>query len=260
MNTVSLKTFANRSGEVLQPVVYLYDMRAAFFGPSLKLDPHKLAVATLVIGLDAEFELDMFEDAIRKRHQRRVALIPPETFHHLRATGQMLFLYLDPVGTDYAELDSATIARVNQTAPNIIEYLVSAVRNTHGAKDFVRIVSELFELPEPSPPDPRIERTLRAIDAAPQDFVSVKQAADFACMSSSRFQHIFKDVTGTTFRRYRLWKRMAIIAKRLSEGGSLTDAALEAGFSSSSHLSSAFKDMFGIKPSDLAASSIELRI
>lgn len=242
------------------PVVYLFDMRAAFLGESLNLEPHKVAVATLVVGLDAVFELDLFEHAVRKRHTRRVALIPPDTLHHLRSQGRMLFLYLDPIGTDYSELDLSAIERLNANAAKTTEELATAAAGFQNAKSFMAEISRVFDLPEPSRTDPRIERTLRAIDAAPQDFVSVDQAADFACMSVSRFQHIFKDVTGTTFRRYRLWKRMSLIARCLSEGSNLTEAALHAGFSSSAHLSTAFKDMFGIRPSDLASWSIELRV
>ena len=41
--------------------------------------------------------------------------------------------------------------------------------------------------------------------------------------------------------------------RALGGGLSLTDAALEAGFSSSAHLSASFRDMFGLAPSTLVA-------
>ncbi len=246
--------------DAARPIVLLSEIRAAFLGHSLQLDPHKLAVATIVVGLETEFELDFFEGMLPRVHRRRIALIPPDILHHLRSNGQMLFLYLDPLSTDYSSLDTALLDRLNSSADATIAALAPDLPLLDEPSRFLSKVSRLFDLPETRETDPRLERVLRAIDATPQDFVSVDQAADFACMSVSRFQHVFKDVTGTTFRRYRLWKRMAVVAKTLSNGGNLTEAALEAGFSSSSHLSTAFKDMFGLKPSELLAYEIDLRI
>jgi AraC-like DNA-binding protein len=52
-------------------------------------------------------------------------------------------------------------------------------------------------------------------------------------------------------RRYRIWNRMGAAVRACGEGSSLTEAAHAAGFASSAHFSSAFRDMFGMMPSDL---------
>ena len=70
-------------------------------------------------------------------------------------------------------------------------------------------------------------------------------------LSVSRFQHVFKAQVGTTFRRYRLWGKMHRVARSLQQGHALTRAAMDGGFASSSHLSAAFRDMFGVAPSVL---------
>jgi AraC-like DNA-binding protein len=41
--------------------------------------------------------------------------------------------------------------------------------------------------------------------------------------------------------------------RAIAKGGNLTEAAHSAGFSSSAHLSSAFRQMFGLSPSSLLA-------
>ncbi len=74
-----------------------------------------------------------------------------------------------------------------------------------------------------------------------------------AGLSASRFRFLFRQAVGMPFRRYRLWKRMAIVMPALAAGDSLTMAAHGAGFASSAHLSAVFKDMFGLAPSDLVA-------
>ena len=52
-------------------------------------------------------------------------------------------------------------------------------------------------------------------------------------------------------RRYRIWNRMGAAVRACGEGASLTEAAHAAGFASSAHFSTAFRDMFGMMPSDL---------
>jgi AraC-like DNA-binding protein len=74
-----------------------------------------------------------------------------------------------------------------------------------------------------------------------------------AGLSSSRFLHLFKEVTGVPLRRYRIWNRIGAAARAVAQGQSLTDAAHAAGFASSAHFSSAFRDMFGMTPTDLFA-------
>ena len=52
-------------------------------------------------------------------------------------------------------------------------------------------------------------------------------------------------------RRYRLWNRMGAAVGAFHDGMSLTEAAHAAGFASSAHFSAAFRDMFGMMPSEL---------
>ena len=53
-------------------------------------------------------------------------------------------------------------------------------------------------------------------------------------------------------RRYKLWIAMGVAMRAIVPGESLTNAALDAGFSSSAHFSAAFREMFGMEPSRLS--------
>jgi AraC-like DNA-binding protein len=77
-------------------------------------------------------------------------------------------------------------------------------------------------------------------------------------LSTSRFLHLFRDQTGTSYRRYRLWLRMMRAADLLRQGHNLTRAATEAGFSSPSHFSDTFHAMFGLRPRQLLGTRIGL--
>jgi AraC-like DNA-binding protein len=51
---------------------------------------------------------------------------------------------------------------------------------------------------------------------------------------------------------------MALVMRSIAQGRDLTAAALEAGFSSSAHLSSAFKRMFGLSASEVMALGVAI--
>src|SRR3954464_4812920 len=85
----------------------------------------------------------------------------------------------------------------------------------------------------------------------PQRRHGLPSLAGHAGLSPSRFLHLFKAETGVPLRRYRIWNRMGAAVRACGAGSSLTEAAHVAGFASSAHFSSAFRDMFGMMPSDL---------
>ena len=75
------------------------------------------------------------------------------------------------------------------------------------------------------------------------------------CLSKSRFLHLFKEEVGIDFKDYLLLKKLEKTCRCVIEKGmSITDAAILAGFSSSSHFSDAFKKYFGISFTDFLKS------
>lgn len=243
------------------PKILLSESRAAYLGPSLQLSPHKLSVATLVVGIGQPFDLDLLGKVHAQVRRRTAALIPPDTLHHLRSSGPMIFLYLDALSDDYEKLDQAALRQLQPGLPDLIVNALAELGRYAPAEQQIQVISQAFDLPQRLyPRDARITSVVRDINRTPQAFTNISKAAEQAGLSVPRFQHVFKDIAGTPFRRYRLWKRMAVVVRALNTGQSLTDAALEAGFSSSAHLSSAFRAMFGIKPSDLLSASATFEV
>nr|WP_246849462.1 helix-turn-helix transcriptional regulator [Rubellimicrobium arenae] len=78
------------------------------------------------------------------------------------------------------------------------------------------------------------------------------EAASVACLSESRFSHLFAEETGLPFRSWVLWRRMMRAMQARGAGASLTDAAHLAGFSDSAHFSRTFMRMFGVQAASLA--------
>lgn len=99
--------------------------------------------------------------------------------------------------------------------------------------------------------DPRIRAALTRLGDPARPHTSAAELAHAVGLSPSRFLHLFRQHTGTSFRRYRLWIRMVTAASLLAERRELTSVAADAGFASPSHFSSSFHSMFGLPPSHL---------
>ncbi len=226
------------------PRILMADARAAYIGPGLRLTPHRNAVATIAIGLESPFTLTLFDPPSTR--EARMAVIAPGALHHLETRGAMAFLYLDALSDAYARLEPRPGA-----ADDIL---------TLGPSATIADLWSAVGIPPRASPSALMATAVRAIDADPCAFPSVRDAARLCGLSTSRFQHAFRAATGMPFRRYRLWRRMALVSRALGAGQSLTTAAHDAGFSSSAHLSATFRTMFGISPSALRASGARIEV
>ena len=232
--------------------------RAAYIGPGMELSAHRNAVTTIAIGLEAPFDLRM-GTPLGDAAAERVAIIPGGRWHHLTSRGAMTFLYLDDLP---APCRWSALSKDRERVADRIRELAGRLLGDGPETDDTNIVDGLvaiLDLPPPDDPPERIAVVARAVAANPDEFARIATAATLAGLSSSRFQRVFTRTVGVAFGRYRQWCRMGRVARAMAAGESLTDAALDAGFSSSAHLSSAFRAMFGIKPSDLVAAGTRFR-
>lgn len=232
--------------------------RVLYLGPAFGLTPHRNATAVLAIGLDDA--LDVAEDPETEDGRFRTArsvLIPPNTLHHLRISGgRMAFLYLDPLSRDLAVIAS----RMQETTPRaafalggeepVIELLRDFADDRVTPRDARQGLGTMLGIGARTQADRRIAAALQRMRDEPFKSHSLAQLGAVAGLSTSRFLHLFKAETGVPLRRYRLWSRMGAAVEAVRQGMSLTDAAHAAGFASSAHFSSTFRDMFGMMPSE----------
>jgi len=97
--------------------------------------------------------------------------------------------------------------------------------------------------------DPRVIETLQNIRESFRDSKAVSDYASGVHLSESRLNKLFKDQIGIPITKYRLQLRLSVGIIRLAAGQTVTDAAYEAGFSSSAHFSTCFSEMIGVQPS-----------
>jgi AraC-like DNA-binding protein len=232
------------------PRIWVGPARALYVGPGLNLSPHLNVATTIAISLQQPFELRTWAKSGGWSPWREevISLIPSETLHHLKSRGPMAFLYLDPLTDRRHPLPWDELLRgrerLRQAGPRIgLDEAFAA-----------------FGLRPHRAHDARIARVVREIERRPDAFGRLQDAAALACLSPSRFRARFDAELGLPFRRYRLWRRMASVMRTVAGGGSLTEAAHAAGFSSSAHLSSTFKRMFGLTASDLLALGVTIDV
>lgn len=97
--------------------------------------------------------------------------------------------------------------------------------------------------------DERILRATAYIRSHLDGPLTLDVVASEAFLSPSRFRHLFVEQTGMGLKAYILWRRMLHVWSLLTEGGSLSAAAHEAGFADAAHLSRTSRAMFGFPPS-----------
>lgn len=81
-----------------------------------------------------------------------------------------------------------------------------------------------------------------------------RELTEVSCLSLSRLSHLFKEQTGSSLAGYLAWVKLQKAYDFILAGNNLTEAAIRAGFASSSHMSATFRRMFGITFSQFLAS------
>ena len=108
--------------------------------------------------------------------------------------------------------------------------------------------------------DRRIINILAHMKSSNEFQPSIKELAEKISLSSSRLSHIFSQQTDSTLKSYLLFKQLLKALSLIADGYSVTDAALDAGFDSPSHLSATCRRLMGIQPSIANQVSVFLKV
>lgn len=100
-------------------------------------------------------------------------------------------------------------------------------------------------------PDLRVRKVIAWAVRQMDQPVSLAEAGAMCGLSASRLRHLFVEQTGLPFKTYLLWLRLTRAVEAIAGGLALTQAAHQAGFADSAHLSRTFRRMFGVAPTAL---------
>ena len=117
----------------------------------------------------------------------------------------------------------------------------------------IDLIGEAHTLPLqlPLPRDPRALRLAERLQEAPASSAELPQLASQTGASVRTIQRLFLDETGLSFSAWRQRLRLLHGATLLGGGMSVTNAALDAGYSGTSAFVAAFRKHFGFTPSRL---------
>jgi len=107
--------------------------------------------------------------------------------------------------------------------------------------------------------DERIQHVLQLIENHTHQ-LSVKALSERMYLSESRLSHLFRENVGISLASYIVHHKLKAAFHYIFSGSSMTAAAIEAGFNSSSHFSSAARDKLGMAPSAIVQNSRFLKV
>lgn len=192
------------------------------------------------------------------------AVVAPDIKHAFEARGLVALLFIEPesrAGRSLHELmrgrpGASISAEEARDAPSLIKLAFEDASDPVGAlrEAGVKIVNRIAGHVRTIEPDRRVRQIIRWATDNLDGAVAMAAAARSVELSPSRASHLFVEETGLPFRTYVLWLRLVRAVDAHARGASLTEAAQEAGFADSAHLSRTFKRMFGLPAAALEIS------
>lgn len=181
--------------------------------------------------------------------------------HRFAARGLLAFIFVEPESRAGRALDSKLFADAPLAAiePGQIMPSLSGLRATFEKSlmpgDLLAAAQAALAAVVPTGPSPMTDTRVQKIiaHAARHPDLSLDASAREVGvhLSASRLRHLFVEQTGLAFKTYMLWLRLVRALEIYSAGRSLTEAAHEAGFSDSAHLSRIFRRTFGLPATTL---------
>ncbi|MDB5673863.1 MAG: hypothetical protein JWM65_845 [Sphingomonas bacterium] len=225
------------------------------------VQPHAHHAIQITFGLEGVFEL--CADGICLSGP--IAAIDSDTRHTFRGSGAVAFLFVAPESAAGIAL-AATFFRQGPLAPltgravkDALEALRHSFQSEPGAealRDLGRkIVAALAIGAGAVRPDRRVLGMIGYAAGNLEDRITLPAAADHIHLSPSRARHLFVAHTGLPFKAYVLWLRLERAVQLYADGASLTEAAHQAGFADSAHLSRTFRRTFGLPAAALRLTS-----
>jgi AraC-like DNA-binding protein len=231
--------------------LWVFDVPANADAPA-RNDMHSHHAFQLTFSLGGEFNLHL-EDRIQPGPG---AIVAPDMPHAFEARGLVAHLFIEPesrAGRALMQLmqgqpAAAISAEQARDAPDLI---ARAFQNPKDSRRALReagmeITSRIGGHVRSIEPDRRVRQMMKWATENLEGGHGLNDAAGSVGLSASRASHLFVEETGLPFRTYVLWLRLMRAVDAHTNGLSLTEAAQEAGFADSAHLSRTFKRMFGL--------------
>lgn len=222
--------------------------RATYLGELEATAFHKHGALVLLIGLSGRIRLDFLGGPSIDCHS---ALIDAEVAHRLDPQGER-------IATIYSEVNAPETLLLRslylQNHPFAFDIIKPWMFLQHSERQILNFdLPSMFGLKLSSKPkvDPRVQQCIELLNSSIHLPIRQEEIASQIQLSTSRLNHLFKETTGVSYRRYRLWSQLAFFMRNVKTTKNLTASALNSGFFDASHLSNSYRKLFGISPASL---------
>ncbi|MBM3546143.1 MAG: helix-turn-helix transcriptional regulator [Alphaproteobacteria bacterium] len=232
---------------------------SSFAGPGMHAtDFHSHHAIQATLALDGRFELRTPDSRMRGD----AVAVAADARHLFEAEGLVAIVFVEPESRSGRAMSRALFAGspLASIPRDRLGDLIDRLRAAFGdpaADDAAvaeigrSVVARLAGNLAADTPDHRVRKMIAFAAGAIDRPLSLADVATVAGLSSGRARHLFVEQTGLPFRTYLLWLRVTKAVEVFAAGRSLTEAAHEAGFADSAHLSRTFRRMFGLTAASL---------
>lgn len=211
---------------------------------------HKHNAAHIIISLDGK--IDIITKSERKKC--RGIVIPSGVTHTANTDKNKVLIFLFDSTTDIAN-QIKNLAVLSDKAVDEIIKAYSCFENGNKSnscyREFIECVYKYANLNvvENIIMDNRVKSAITYIQSNLHEPLTCSDVANHIFLSEGRFSHLFKEQVGMTFSAYLIYQRIMKTYTEIINGKSITEASIEAGFSSSSHFAETNKRFFGLSAS-----------
>lgn len=242
-----------------QSAVYLWNGKMIFFRNSIFTEEHTHFAMQICLGLEDKVKI---YDKEKNKYEGRIIIIDSNTPHIVKAKNRKnLFIFIEPTLLISRQIKERYSLNKNIYIldDNIFQNYLNKFFTIYGKSISYEIIYKVLEeflvsisqgYKRNLQIDFRIRKVLALLNNDNVQYTS-NLLSEVARLSESRLLHLFKAQIGIPIRKYILWRRLLKSIEYISLGKSLTDSAMESGFSDVAHFNRTFKKMFGTTPTDV---------
>lgn len=233
--------------------MYLWEHRSLCIGPSASLLPRVYGAVAMHVGIYHPFTVRINGG---KTFTSRCLIVPPGIKHEVDFGGSIdakLFVELDGPDFQYFSKRFSYAGKLISISHHIeILKCFRWIYEENPSKEQIRFrLNALLNIEGTFKPriEPRVQEVINLIRSDPARNFTQEDLASSIHISPSRFLHLFKNQLGVPYRQFRMWKRLQDATRKLNSVDNMTRAALDSGFSDSTHFSHSYRKTFGVSPS-----------
>lgn len=222
---------------------------------------HSHSAAHIMISLGDEIEI-----FTKKEKKRCKGIVIPSGLIHTADTGKnKVLVFLFDNTTSVANQIKQLMVLADELIDGVVKAYYCFEKSEKTYSDYREFIKSIFKctglnITNNIIVDERILSALTYIQSNINEQMTCKEVAKGVFLSEGRFSHLFREQVGMTFSAYVVYQRVMKTYTEIINGKSITEAALEAGFSSSAHFAETNNRLFGLAASTIKRNLIFLKI